>query len=222
MTKLLIPSLVHEKMMLYAKFAPGEISGLGFVSFQGSDIVVDDVFIFEQKASHADTTLDTDALHEFIINKTVEDPECIDKLRLWWHSHAELDAYFSVTDEQTIDSLASGPFVSVVVNKRRAIVARLDMKEPVRLSVPLSVELFTEVDDDFTRALKDEVSVKVKASPLVGIITGKKRRHHKSAFRDPFYYDPWYEEGIEIEDELMAKFMADGCCDIDGGCCGNK
>lgn len=210
----MVPADIHEKMMVYASVVNGEISGLGRVRFESNCAYVEDVFIFEQRSSTVDTELDTASIHRFI-EDMISRGEDIDDVRLWWHSHASVDTFFSTTDMRTIDGLSSmGPLVSIVVNKRRDIIARLDVRQPIHIGISVPVQIYYKSDDEMIRAIKREVQEKVKYKKAFAAAPSRHRRH--GGLLNPEYYE-YYDD---LEDILLEKMMSDGCCDIDGGCCG--
>jgi hypothetical protein len=92
-------------------------------------------------------------------------------LRLWLHSHAEMGTFWSTTDAETIAGLCNDGFVlSIVTNKKGAMLARVDLFEPIRHTIDkVAVEpLFPNFN--LRDACKAEIDAKVeKAAPLVQV-----------------------------------------------------
>lgn len=120
-----------EKLSLYIQLAEGEVGGLGSVEQDGSDFLMTDCFLIEQRATDVDTELDPAATSRFLL-------ECLDRevdtggLRVWWHSHAREAVFWSTDDERTIDHFGGELLVSLVGNYAGKYLARLDRYEPKR------------------------------------------------------------------------------------------
>jgi hypothetical protein len=118
-----------RKLTLYTQRCSFEIGGLGYVRQEGSDFVVDDVFIVRQDVNDIATRLDTGAVHELLV-ETIESGRDASGLKLWWHSHAEEATFWSGEDEATIDRFRNEGMLSLVTNHRLRFLARLDRYEP--------------------------------------------------------------------------------------------
>ncbi len=124
-----------ERIWHWTDLAKGEFSCLGQVT---GDMLVHDVQLFEQTCTQASTDIDQQALAKFLCQHP--NPE---KVRAWIHSHGNLNVFWSQQDDACIDGLHSETFLlSLVVNKRREMKCRLDVWQPVRLTLDdLSVEV---------------------------------------------------------------------------------
>jgi proteasome lid subunit RPN8/RPN11 len=126
------------KLLLYAERCPMEIGGLGYVLQDEEGLLIPDLFVLPQKVSASDTELDPDALCEFLGRLVREDVD-VSSVRLWWHSHGDMDLIWSETDCLTIGDLPGDFWVAIVVNRRGEIRCRLDAFAPERRTwdVPL-------------------------------------------------------------------------------------
>ena len=123
-----------RRLKLYIDLCPFEVGGLGTVEPLGEDLLVADIFLIRQQASHSDTELDPQAVAEHLL-RTVQEGKDPSFLRLWWHSHAEANITWSDTDEKTIEALQIEQLVSIVGNKRHEFGCRLDRFSPKRLTL---------------------------------------------------------------------------------------
>lgn len=110
------------------------MGGLGTVEPYGEDLLVNDIFLIRQRASHSDTELDPQALADHMV-RTLREGGDLATLRLWWHSHVERPVVWSRTDEETIEALRIDQLVSIVGNKRREFGCRLDLFSPRRFTL---------------------------------------------------------------------------------------
>jgi len=159
-----ITRVAFKKLFTYPKLVSGEIGGLGIVRTNGkSEFTIHDILLFEQDVSGTHTELDESSVAKLIMQMMDEkkDPS---ELKLWWHSHANMKAYWSGTDHGTCDKfgLTAPWYVSIVVNKEGNYRMRLDVFKPFRLTIDsLTLEVVEDADDPFVDELRKEVAEKV-------------------------------------------------------------
>jgi hypothetical protein len=120
--------------------AIGEVSCLGIVeeikdSNSGSitALVVTDFFLVKQHCSADETTMDPQAVAELMTNLETQSVDSR-KLRCWAHSHGGMSVFWSGTDDECINGLANGEYLlSLVVNKKRDAMCRLDQYHPAHM-----------------------------------------------------------------------------------------
>jgi hypothetical protein len=130
----------NEKINHWVELADGEVSGLGYVDpvCDEDGIIeafeIDDVFLLDQVSTKSNTELDPQAVAEFLVE--ADEDGHADRVHLWWHSHGEMDVFWSSTDEACIEGMGGEPYlVSLVVNKAGERRARLDVFRPVRVTL---------------------------------------------------------------------------------------
>ncbi len=164
--KIYITLLAKRKLELYANATDQEISGLGKVTQHADgNLWIDDVYIMEQKVSSGDTELDPEAVAKFI-NEVIVKGEDPAKLKLWWHSHGMMGAFWSTTDEHTAGIFKNGWMLSVVVNQRGEYKCRLDVYEPVHLvvdNIDMEVSL-PFISEELKKQIEAEVKEKVRGT----------------------------------------------------------
>jgi hypothetical protein len=85
------------------------------------------------------------------------------KLKLWWHSHANMGVFWSTTDENTIKLFDNGWMISLVGNKKGEILSRLDIYDPIRFTLGnLELKIIIETDPLLEKQIEDEIAEKVK------------------------------------------------------------
>jgi hypothetical protein len=221
--KLYFSPYAWEKMFAYVSLAEGEITGMGIVDRMGNDFLVTDVLIVEQEAGEAHATMDEEGMNslmeELIRNGREQD---LAKLNLWWHSHGSLSSFFSQTDEETIEKWSfTNYLISLVVNKKREYSARLDLKQPVKVSIDLPVSVHYTFPADEWSLLKEEVAKKVKVPKKVVYVPGKQKHRYFSQYSK--YWSERDEQRSKsklVDDEGFLVYAdTDECCS-DMGCCG--
>lgn len=169
--RIYITPLAFHKLRLYIELCPVEIGGLGQLEWVDGQLVVTDLFLLPQRVTAFDTELDAEHLCEFLADCVAEEKDPA-SLKVWWHSHGEMDVEWSATDLQTISELPGEFFVSIVGNKKSEFVCRIDIFAPSRLViddldlVPLPGPMSEGLDDlrSLRRAIQAEITEKVKVS----------------------------------------------------------
>ncbi len=135
--KIQVEATAMQKLWLWTDMAKGEVSCLGIVdevvnadSKRLTALVVCDFFLIKQNCSYDETDMDIAD-----VARLITELECkgIDsrKLRCWAHSHGSMSVFWSGQDESCISGLANGEWLlSLVVNKRRDTIMRLDQYHP--------------------------------------------------------------------------------------------
>lgn len=157
-----VPLVVWQKLMSYVLVCPTEVNGFGLITRVADTIfVLDDVLITDQEATGGGVDVGVDTMTKFITDLTMQGVD-IGKLRLQWHSHVDLDAFFSGIDTNNIERYAKGWVLSIVVNKRGEFDARLDVFEPFRFWGPLKVVIDEPPTQQQLNWAKHEVTQHVK------------------------------------------------------------
>ena len=144
-----------EKLRLYVLCCPFEISGLGEVEIQPDRFLVRDVFLLKQRCYHTYTELLPDYLARFLIS-FVEQGRDPSRLKLWWHSHAGMEVFWSPIDDYTARGFQNDFMLSFVTNKAGVQRCRLDIYQPLKLTIdclPIAVPVPAPAENRETRDL---------------------------------------------------------------------
>lgn len=114
--ELVIPKPVYEKIMYWVNKSEYEVSGLGKIS-TGEDgkMTVLDVMLLPQKNAHTHTDIEAEDVAKamYTLRNAPGD------LRFWWHSHVNMQVFWSGTDKDTIKLCGQGGWcVATVFNKK--------------------------------------------------------------------------------------------------------
>ena len=157
MNQLQITTHAQQKLRAYIDNCETEISGFGKIEIVTGGFLITDVKIFKQVVSSAHTDIDSDALGAFLYDITKAGDE-VEKWTLWWHSHASMKAFFSVTDDDTIKGSSEMPYlVSLVGNHDGEWEARYDTYKPVHATSELEVVLLSEFNKEITQSCVKEI-----------------------------------------------------------------
>jgi proteasome lid subunit RPN8/RPN11 len=130
----------YQKIKMYTQGTDGEISGLGRSKITADkDILVKDIVILDQRNTSAFTDLDEAAMAEFL-EKQIREGKDPSEWNIWWHSHSDFSVFWSSTDVDTIENATGGRYlISIVINKRMEALGRIDIFQPISLSVPIPI-----------------------------------------------------------------------------------
>ena len=159
-----ITSNALEKLALYVELSSHEISGLGFVDSSGDNLIITDVFILRQRCFHSYTELLPEAVAEFMLDavNAGKDPETI---KLWWHSHANMDVFWSSIDEYTARGFGNDFMLALVLNKSGDYLCRLDLFQPTPLTLhelPLRIIVDHNTNDILGTRIDQEIQSHVE------------------------------------------------------------
>ena len=192
--EVVIPVDVWQRMMGYINACNTEINGFGHVRTIGNTILVEDVFILDQQASAAHVTVDQAALDAYVYQMILAggNPGSI---RFQWHSHVDMEAYFSFVDTANIENWPGEWLVSFVGNRRGEYQCRLDLMHPLRLAVEVQPRILSSLPRDVDEEIRSEITAKVHTTP-VGLFKREKPSMPPRA-TGPAFHDP---EDFEMVD----------------------
>lgn len=115
--KITLSDIAHKKIQWWTKRAVGEVGGMGIGEYdpKTNEFVVSDAFLVDQVVTGSSTDLDETALGKLMF-KTAN---LKGDLNFWWHSHANMDVFWSGTDRDTILKFGGAGFIfASVFNKK--------------------------------------------------------------------------------------------------------
>lgn len=151
-----------NKLKTYYKYATREISGLGSCyADTNSNLIVDDVILFDQESSSSETELNADVLAKWNY-ELIRDGGDPSEFRLWWHKHPITG--WSTVDDKNIEGMNNGEWLlSIVKQSNGQLLARLDLYEPFRVTMDgLDILELRDEDETLDAQIKAEVASKVK------------------------------------------------------------
>ena len=138
--KVQVDALALQKMWQWVDLAKGEVSALGLVedvrnadSGAVTSLIISDFFLVKQQCSPDETNMDSQGVAELIASLESKNIDS-GKIRCWCHSHGDLSVFWSGQDDECIRGLSNGDWLlSLVVNKARGTMMRLDQYHPCHL-----------------------------------------------------------------------------------------
>lgn len=187
---------VWQKVMYWIDKSPVEISGLGKVVYDERSGIfrVIDAFLVDQENSGAETEMQDSAVAK-LMYETHKQPG---RLCWWWHSHVNMQAFWSGTDTATIDKLGGGGWVvATVLNKRREYRSAYLQASPNKMFID-NIPTFIgarQVADSLIRAWDGEYDKKVKEKKV-----SYEKENHES-------YAAWVAKNLERRSIAEKKFF---------------
>jgi|WetSurMetagenome_2_1015567.scaffolds.fasta_scaffold01396_27 hypothetical protein len=166
--KVYITPEAKQRLDLYVDAVTGEISGLGRATCYKGVIFISEIYLLHQESSAGETELVPSAVADFI-NELIATQRDPGEVKVWWHSHANMGAFWSTTDDKTAENFSNGWMLSLVVNKKGEYKCRLDVYEPVHLTADNLdlVVCYPPAAEAMKKEIELEVKEKVKSKTYV-------------------------------------------------------
>lgn len=209
--KVIFKQEAHEKIMYWVNRSNFEVSGLGLVTVDQEKKIftVEDVILVKQEngATHTDIEAEDVARAMYELRNTQGN------LNFWWHSHVDMDVFWSGTDKATIQDIGKGGwFLSTVFNKRGEMKSALYVidgrKTPFGVSPLFIDDIENKIDTPakplnlaWEKEYTDKVTIKTYSAPMV---TGSQWWQDNQAWEDVYGIRGRHKE------EKTPLLMADG------------
>ena len=117
---------IYKRIMTWVLAGDGEVSGLGRVVIADGVATVTSAMILDANGSAAYTEISP----EMVAKASYQTREQQGRLAFWWHSHVNMNTFWSGTDTHTIDDMAEtgGVCVAVVFNKKKEMTGAVSFK----------------------------------------------------------------------------------------------
>ena len=113
--EVIIAPEVYQKVMYWVNKSKVEISGFGKVEFNGTQLLVTEAYLLDQENTSSTTDINADAMAKLMY----ESRDDAGHLNWWWHSHVNMDVFWSGTDRSTIRQVGEqGWCLATVFNKK--------------------------------------------------------------------------------------------------------
>ncbi len=120
---IILPLKVREKIQYFVDKADKEISGLGdaTINLDAKTVTVSSAFLLDQECTFSTTDLCENAVSKAMYEAHTDEQKGITRnIKFWWHSHVNMQVFWSGTDTTTMKELSeAGWFVNIVFNKKR-------------------------------------------------------------------------------------------------------
>jgi len=159
MEKIVIGRDAFEDIMYYVNRTNFEISGFGAVEVIDGVPTVTSIYIMDQENSMAETEIDGSSLAKVEAEHIMSGKP--GELRFWWHSHVNMDVFWSTTDMKAIEMLTeNGWFIHGVFNKKDEVRCAYSNNEPVSVFVDdIELEIDESLVNEDVREINKEIDL---------------------------------------------------------------
>jgi len=160
-----IDEAVYAKIMHWIDKADGEVSGLGKIVMENGIFRVTSAILLKQENTAVSTDIDAAAVGKAMFELKDEPGH----MNWWWHSHVNMDVFWSGTDMDTIHEFGNqGWVLATVLNKKREMRSCYYQKGTgfipnlliddinTRTIFLASEETFTQWDEEFTSKVDEK------------------------------------------------------------------
>ena len=162
-----IDNEVYDKIMYWVNKSNYEVSGLGTVEYdeEAGLFRVTDAFLLTQENSMVTTDIDATAIGQ-LMAEVYRRKDVEGTLNFWWHSHVDMDVFWSQTDLDTIHQLGQhGWFLSTVFNKKEEMRSAFYQRSPFNVFADkLPTQVIYPYDDsreaEWDREYQEKVTIK--------------------------------------------------------------
>ena len=205
-----------SKIKNWVKLAsPDEVSALGLIDELRDDnnsiigFLISEVFLLDQTCNVVETSIDDEAVSKLMVDLS-DNGHDLSKLKCWIHSHGKMGVFWSKTDDECCQQLSNNSYtVSIVTNLKGEILCRLDIYNPVHVTIDeIPVQIYYPEEDSLSEWCKEEFERKVKKEPLV--VRNTKRKGKVTEFGTLDEIEEAYEKGeITFEDYYQYCYVDD-------------
>jgi len=166
---------IYQELLGYVLHYTTEVSGCGMIEatskvikghyLNDPDITeieykINEVYLPERQTNTGGSTdIDEEMVHE-LMNSLISAGKDVEKMRLHWHSHANMATFHSSIDEDNYFTLNNRNFlISLVINRRCGFLGRVDYYAPLHISIS-NVPIFVEMTDG-SKEVEERVKVNV-------------------------------------------------------------
>ena len=129
-----------------------------------------DIEVLPQVVTSSHASIKQEDLAKFLVEKMKKKESTVD-YKVWWHSHATFDVFFSITDIQTIEESDGFPYlISIVGNHKGEFKTRLDVFKPVPATMEFELIVQASENKEIKQWCKREIAKKVKRVPLTNLV----------------------------------------------------
>lgn len=130
-----VSSKAASKIFAYTNAIKAEVGGLLVIEEENGVATVTDALLYKQRVSMGGVLLDSSDLAKQLNKVATEQPEKLEKIKGWWHSHYNFSTFWSPTDDACFSNFLKVCPVAygIVVNTAGKAKARVDMKTGIGL-----------------------------------------------------------------------------------------
>lgn len=180
--KIIIPLESYRKIFAYVDLVETEITGFADCEYNEEDnaFKIGEVYLLEQEASGAEVEMSEEKVSEFTLQMINQGKTQLP--RCWWHSHVNMNVFFSGTDETAIKELQNDSFLlALVVNKSRELKADITISKPFYYrwkDLPVEIDYSAgEIPEELRKEVEKKVNANKKEVQMVKFFRDKHKKY---------------------------------------------
>jgi proteasome lid subunit RPN8/RPN11 len=163
-TVLWLSSEIYKELLYYARSVDAEVGGLGYLTFdtKNNDITVEELYLLEQEVNNSECELSAvgiSKLYEELIAAGEDDK--LGGINFWWHSHKDIGAFFSTTDDTTMKEWTGPYIVALVINRKGEMKSSLLTRTPIMIVGEIDVKIDWSLSEQKADILDEVIAEKV-------------------------------------------------------------
>lgn len=166
--------VIYYAQASYNKFS-AEIGGFMIVKKnEEGDYIISEPEILEQEVTGGTTEMTREAVADYYVKAAMKHGNNV--RFLWWHSHANMAAFWSGTDTNTMKEYKSGDWSAfLVVNIRGEYKFRICVWNPIQAHEDIEINILGQKEASVPKYIKDSVNklCKEPSTSIVNISKGK-------------------------------------------------
>lgn len=164
---------VYCQLMFYARNVEKEVGGFGIATIDKTDNAIDvsEVFLMHQDSEAAECTLKSEAI-ALMYEEMVEQGKDTGSVNFWWHSHADMQVFFSGQDNETLAKWPGDYLIGVCINKKGELKGKIMTRVPLQIMSEVPVFIMwgsPQESGKWTREIAEKVK---KVEPKVTTYKG--------------------------------------------------
>jgi len=163
---LITPKVMFDILSIVKQSAQ-EVGWLGTIKQHGKIFLLDKVHLLKQEVAAATTEITPEGLSDFYTELIDHDgPEAANTIRLWGHSHVQMDTFASAQDESQMEVFMGNNadyFIRMIANKKGKISCSIFYKDGLVIDDCCWMVSYNRVTVDDAGWLKE---IKAKVTPL--------------------------------------------------------
>ena len=142
------------------------------------DYILSEPEILKQEVTGGTTEMDREAVSDYYVKCSMKHGP--DVRFVWWHSHANMSAFWSGTDTSTMEEYNGGDWAAfLVVNIRQEYKFRVCVWNPIKAHKDIDLNIMGLKERTVSKSIRNSVS-KLCSKPEVGTISSYDKIYKKS------------------------------------------
>ncbi|MAH43578.1 hypothetical protein CL614_07735 [archaeon] len=210
-----------------------EIGGMMIAKLdKQNDWILSEPTIIKQITTRSTCTMDKESLADFYIEMAQKHGKDIQFV--WWHSHGNMEAFWSSTDKATMKEYASGLWsMFLVVNIMQESKFRVQMWDPIAVGEDIDLNIIDGPNTDIPETVITEVMAKCSEEQSYSRSVWKKNGYNQSYDKNQLSLGDAYTArqeikeynrsfGVEDDEDIAVQYLIGKLDTLNGKLCAGE